>query len=155
MKKNFLKLFRQSLLIWLATNSLAAFCYHTLTLLGHNYEPFICIECAGTLGMILLLGLAFSSPSNLLLIPILYFLNGIPGKNKKIAWSITSILFLCNVVVFFFFKVFHIPTSERTEILLFLLPYIVGGMISFLFISRKSFTNIPPYESKIDSASVN
>jgi hypothetical protein len=123
--------------------------------LGYNYEPFICIECTGTLGIILLLGLAFSSPSNLLLIPTLYFLNSIPGKNKRIVWSVTSILFLCIVVVSFFFKVFHIPADTRAEILLFLLPYILGAMTSFFLISKKSFTNIPAYESKIDSASAN
>jgi hypothetical protein len=129
---------RQSILIWLATNGIATFSYLSLTLAGFKFEPFICFECTGTLGFILLIGLAVSSPVNLFLTPLLYILNSIAGRSKKIVGGVTIILFLCVAVIIFFLQLFHISGPERFDIVFFLLPYVVGALVSFMLISKKT-----------------
>lgn len=124
----------KSLLIWVWTNIIAAVSYCIYMLASGNIEP---LSSFAMFGLIIVVGLVFSFPANLFLVPALYLLNMFRNKWYRLAYSIGIVLFVCWMVILFFTKYFNISTDERTDIITFLLPYIIGAEISFVAVVRK------------------
>jgi hypothetical protein len=126
-----------SIFIWLATNLLSAIIFLSARLGGFNFELLNCDWCASEMYLIILAGLVVSFPANFLLVPSLYFLSSFSAKRDRIIFATSSILILSLIVIFFFFRAFEIPSGNRTNIFLFLLPYLFSAQICFLLFVRK------------------
>ena len=143
----------KSLLIWLYTNVIAVICYWIFVLVDfHDLDLLSSLE---RIGVITLVGLVFSFPANLLLMPALYLLNMFRRKWYRLAFSIAIVLFMCWMVILIFTQYFNISSRERTDMIVFLLPYIVGAEISFILVGRKMIfgdltgnTNAPTHHSE-------
>lgn len=124
----------KSLLIWVWTNIIAAVSYCIYMLASGGREP---LSTLAMFGVILLVGLVFSFTANIFLVPALYLLNMFHNKWYRLAYSIGIVLFVCWMVVLFFTQYFNVPMNERTEIIVFLSPYIIGAEVSFIVVARK------------------
>jgi hypothetical protein len=137
MQPSSISLCLKAFLTWLYTNVIAAVCYLFYMLASGTLEPLSSVISFDALGMIILLGLVFSSPALLFLIPALYMMHMFRHWQAKLAYAIGIVLFLCLVVILFFFQFFDVPDRDKHGIIIFLLPYIIGSVISFLLVARK------------------
>lgn len=135
--KPILKLTRQALLIWLSTNAIASLMYALYMFTTRSFEPLSEITSSDTLIAVIVLGLAFSFPVILFLVPGLYVLGMLRHTRDKVAYALGIILVLCLGVIVFFFMFFDVPDRDKPGILLFLLPYIIAAEISFFVVARK------------------
>ena len=124
----------KSLLTWLHTNLIATISYGLYVLLTGGVEP---LSSFVSFGAIIAVGLAFSFPVNLILVPGLYVLMMLRQKPVRVAYAITLVFFLCLVVILYFFQFFDVQKDEWAYIIVFLLPYIIGAEISFIVVARK------------------
>jgi hypothetical protein len=137
MNTSFLSLTRQALLIWLSTNAIASAIYSLYMFAAGALEPLSSISSTDTLLAVALVGLVFSSPVILFLIPAIHVLNMLRRKRQKVVYIIGITLFLCLGVILFFFRFFGIPDREKLQVIVFLLPYIAAAGISFFLVTRK------------------
>lgn len=127
----------KSLLIWLYTNLIAAVSYCIFMLASGGLEPLSSIISFTTFAAIIMLGLVFSFPANLVVVPALYLLDMLRSKWYRLAYSIVIVFLSSLLVIVCFFRYFDVPNAEWPEIITFLLPYIIGAEISFIVVGRK------------------
>lgn len=124
----------KSLLTWLCTNAIAAISYCIYILVSGGTEP---LSSFAMCGLIVLVGLVFSFPANAILVPGLYILMMLRHKLARVAYVVTLVLLLSLVVILYFFQFFDVPNDEWADIIVFLLPYVIGAEISFIVVARK------------------
>lgn len=125
----------QATLIWLATNAIATTLYALATIVGIEFDPFICLKCSTTLMYVLVFGLIFSSPVIVLLIANLYLLVQIP-THRRVCYSFLSVGFICVIVITTFINLFKTNEFTPFTIVLFLLPYVFAALTSFMLIVK-------------------
>jgi hypothetical protein len=141
----------QSFLIWLATNLLAAGCFVVATLAGIHFEPVLCDQCSTTLFYAVIVGLIFSSPVILVLIPCLFIVSTLTSIRKRILFSfvLTAGLSLAVIAVFMSFAGFS--SIEQPKVLMFLMPYIVMAEVSMFTIGKKQIFGQEPNDESTTS----
>lgn len=125
----------QATLIWLLTNALATTLYAFATIIGIEFDPFICLKCSTTLTYVIVFGLIFSSPVVILLIANLYLLLQIPS-HRRVWYSLISVGLICGIVITAFINLFRTNEFTTLTIVLFLLPYVFAALTSFLLIAK-------------------
>jgi hypothetical protein len=127
----------QSLLIWMFTNMSANFLYLLAPLAGIEFKPFLCHECDYLIfGYVAGLGLIFSFPSILFLVPVLYFLTKLKTSNLRLLYATASIITLCVFVIGLFITVMGTDSYSEKTVITFLTPYVFGAAFSFWMMTR-------------------
>jgi hypothetical protein len=127
----------QAFLIWLATNFLAAGCFMVATLAGIHFEPVLCDQCSTTLFYAVIIGLVFSSPVILFLIPSLFIISSLTTVRKKILFSFALIVILSLSVIAAFISFAGFVSAEQPKVLMFLMTYMVMAEVAMFTIGRK------------------
>ena len=135
----FSKRWSDSLRIWIVTNLIATVIYIIYMIIFVGYDTIIYGPGMNRLLFAVALGLLFSYPAVLLLLPVLSWVNGITSRIKSIFCAILSVLGICVLIIIWVFIVYDTPLRDQPFIVFVLLPYILSAEISFFVIKRKMF----------------
>jgi fluoride ion exporter CrcB/FEX len=124
---------KYSLIIWILTNAFA-------TLLIGLFFLILAFDHPRTVSwdLILLVGLigsVFSLPSIAGLIPLLQFVQ--KNHQHKYLHGVVCILGICLLVIAIFLYAFKVGRHDMADVLLFLSPYVVCAVGSFLFVLHR------------------
>lgn len=122
----------RSLLIWLATHVFAMTIYFIGAFAITDHSPIYVDSNYTFLFIILFVGLLFSSPVIVFLIPLVYSLTEIESRIRRLLYGGLSILVLCALVVYAFCVLYGLSSPEIPSIIIFLLPYVIGAELSLL-----------------------
>jgi hypothetical protein len=137
------RLIIQAVTIWLITNAIASALYTLHMFATGSLKPLTGIASSDTLIAVVVLGLIFSFPATLFLMPGLYMLSMFRHTRTKMAYAFGIVLFLCLCVILVFFMFFDVPNRDKPEIVIFLLPYIIAAEVSFFFVAWKLIVRNP------------
>ena len=117
--------FRQSLLIWFATNLTGTTLLWLIA--GPGAVPFY---------QLLAVAMIFSLPALVMLIPSLYILEFIETSPKRLAFALTCTLTISAVVLAIFLT--QISISVDAQIGKMFLPYVVAAPVCFITVVERS-----------------
>jgi hypothetical protein len=125
-----MKKLKQPFIIWVFTNLAGGF----YLIINNDVGQFMYY--------VILLGMLWSSPTMLLLIPILGLMKKIKAYHWKIIYAIVSICFVCAIVILSVFVIFDLSYSDRLYAITLLWPYVIAAeMIFFLVTWKKNYTS--------------
>ena len=129
--------FFMAFLTWLITNGVAAVLYLLMATLGFEFDPFLCLECYGTLSIVLFFGLIFSAPFSIFLPVIFIVIEKTEAIRHRVILALVLITGLCVTVIVAFITLFGTEEFDILTVVTFLTPYVLGAIGSFMLIGRR------------------
>ncbi|MBT1703979.1 hypothetical protein [Chryseosolibacter indicus] len=124
MNKHLLLSVCQSGLIWITTNALGSLSVYFINARGFSFSD------------IFLASLIFSSPVNLLLVPLLHIIPKIEVLKKRLFFTVLSVLILSMGIVVLFFGILQLSSEDVSEFLPSFIPFIIAAQLSLILFAR-------------------